>query len=137
MPRRGAVVLAVLAAAGVAVAAATWVRLGARTVNFRTEHDVIRVGIDRGRFRAIRFEVRRHAVRIVDVKVTFGNRTVHDVPLRAVIPAGGRSRVIELPGGPRRIRRIDFVYRSAAPPPPARRGRRPRPKAVVEAWGLR
>ena len=128
--------LVALTAAGAAV----WVKLGKRTVDFRTDHDTIGVGAAKGRFRAIRVHVFRHPVRMLDLKVHFGDGSTQDVALRSLIPAGGHSRVIDLAGGPRVIRKVEFVYRSAgpAPPPGPRRGRRiARAKARVEIWGRR
>ena len=54
--------------------------------------------------------MQRHAVHILDMKVTFGDGSVRDVELRAVIPAGGASRVIDLPGNDRIVKRVDFTY---------------------------
>ena len=130
------VALIALTATGTAV----WVKLGKRTVDFRTDHDVIGVRASMGRFRAIRIHVFRHPVRMLDLKIRFGDGTTQDVALSSVIPAGGHSRIINLTGGPRVIRKIEFVYRSTGPAPPPRphRGRRvARARARVEVWGRR
>lgn len=108
--------------------APAWVLLGTRTVNFRIDRDVIRVGRAKGRFRRIRLVVRQNAVNFLDLKVVFGNGQIQDVRIRRVIPAGGRTRVIDLAGGRRFIRAVRMVYRSN----PNFRGR-----AVVQVWGRR
>ena len=107
-----AAVIAVLALllSAAAVEAAQWVRLGERIVNDRIERDVIEVTSSRGKFTAIRLEVRKHGVRFLDMKVVFGDGTTQDVPLQTVIMAGGESRVIDLNGGARVIRRVEFTY---------------------------
>ena len=139
---RTAVVLVTLAALVTLTAAAStvWVKLGKRTVDFRTDHDTIRVGASKGRFRAIRIHVYNHPVRMLDLKIRFKDGTVQDVSLRSVIPAGQHSRIIDLRGGPRVISKVEFTYRSTGPAPRPR-PRRGRPvalaKARVEVWGLR
>ena len=96
--------------AAVADAGRVWARLGKRTVTDRADHDRIMVTGDRGRFSAIKITVRRHAVEFRKVEVTFGNGETQTVELRRVIPAGSESRVIDLRGGDRVIRQVDFWY---------------------------
>jgi hypothetical protein len=103
-----------------------WVLLGERTVNDRAETDEILVGPGRGTFDALRLEVRRVPIRFYDMKVHYGNGSVQDVDLRDVISAGGHSRVIDLRGDERAIRRVTFRYEARSP------GRR---RAVIRLWG--
>lgn len=105
-----------------------WVLLGSRRVNWRVDRDTIRVGRRYGRFRAIRLVVRRNAVNFIRVAVRFGNGQVQEIPIRRVIPAGGRTRVIDLAGRRRFISAVRMVYRTR----PQFRGR-----AVVQVFGLR
>ncbi len=102
--------LVVTAGAVVAEAAGAWTRLGKRTVEDRVDHDRIVVTGDRGRYTAIKIVVRKHAVEFRKVKVTFGNGETQEIELRRVIPAGGETRVINLNGGKRVIRSVDFWY---------------------------
>lgn len=88
-----------------------WQKLGERTVKPRVEKDVIRVGVADGRFTKLKFRVKTAPVRILDMKVHFKNGEVKDVALRAVIPAGGESRVIDLPGNKRFITHVTFWYK--------------------------
>jgi hypothetical protein len=106
-----------------------WVRLGERTVNDRGDHDTIAVTGARGDFEALKLAVRGHAVHFLDVKVRFANGRSQDVALRASVPAGGESRVIDLEGKERVITRVDFWYEAQSP----RRGQR----AVVRLFGRR
>jgi hypothetical protein len=46
------------------------------------------------------------------VKITFGNGETFSPNTRLLFSAGTMSRVIDLPGSARIIRRIDFFYRS-------------------------
>src|SRR5690606_8702288 len=95
-------------------------------VGFLTDKDSIKVGRKDGDFSAIKVRVRKNDVNIVDMKVIYANGKSDDIPLRSIIKAGGESRTIDLKGGDRFIRRIDFVYRSK----PSFKG-----QATVEVWG--
>ena len=62
-----------------------------------------------------------------DMNVHLVNGTVLDVPVRAVVRAGGRSRLIDLPGEARLIKKIVFRYRSV--------GGGSKGRAEVVVWG--
>ncbi len=87
-----------------------WVVLGERQVSDRVDHDVIPVSGARGDFRRIKLTVQRASVDFHRVVVHFGNGGDQTVNLRNTIPAGGESRVIDLDGGDRVIRSIEFWY---------------------------
>jgi hypothetical protein len=120
-------VLVVLAAA-TAFAAPAWVMLGERNVTDRLDHDVIAVGADRGEFTSVKVIVRRHAVDFHRFVIHFGNGAQQVIELRRTIPAGGESRTVDLEGGRRVIRSIEFWYDAHT------LGGR---TATVEALGLR
>ena len=101
-----------------------WKRLGSRKVDLGLDKDVIHCGFS-GTLKALVFEVRGSAVNFLDVKVVLGSGEVIDVPVRSVVRAGNRSRIIDLPGNRRVVNRVEFLYRPA-------RGRR----AEVVLWGL-
>ena len=105
-----------------------WVFLGQRHVTDRAERDSIEVTASEGTFDAIRIGVKRSAVRFVRVTVVYGAGTSDDLELRDLIPAGGHSRVLDLRGANRVIKRIDFVYEAKSL---GRRG------AIVEISGRR
>jgi len=87
-----------------------WEVLGQRNVSDRADHDTIAVTRAKGTFKSIRFEVRRHAVDFERVVVHFANGDDQKIELRATIPAGGESRVVDLEGKARVIRTIDLWY---------------------------
>ncbi|MBN2416580.1 DUF2541 family protein [bacterium] len=100
---------------GIAAAAAQaprWKQLGVRKVTFRTEKDVIEVGADEGVYKKIKLTVRQSGVNFTDMKVHFANGDVIDVQIRKVIPAGGETRAIDLPGNNRIIKKVVFWYAS-------------------------
>lgn len=91
-----------------------WELLGRRDVGGgRTDRDTIEVGRSEGRFSKLRIVVQGAPVEVYDMRVTFGDGSVFDPPLRHTFQEGSASRVIDLPGDRRAIRRIDFVYRNA------------------------
>lgn len=87
-----------------------WDLLGERTVTDRGDHDTIAVTAVRGGFTAVKFEVKNHAIDFQRVVIHFGNGDDQKVELRATIPAGGETRVIDIEGRNRVIRTIDFWY---------------------------
>jgi len=89
-----------------------WIRLGCKDVRFVIDRDTVRVGRAEGRFSAIRLKVRRAPVEVLNLRVTFGNGTRMDVPVRELVPPGGTSRIIDLPGNNRGIDRIEMIYRA-------------------------
>lgn len=89
-----------------------WVRLGCKDVKFLIDRDTLKVGREEGRFSALRVKVRRTPVEMFSLRITFGNGSRLDVPVREFIPPGGGSRPIDLPGNNRGIDRIEMVYRS-------------------------
>ena len=104
-----------------------WVQHGQREVSDRLDHDVIPVTIARGDFRRIKLTVHRASVDFRRVVVRFRNGGDQTVQLRNTIPAGGETRAIDLTGGERVIRNVEFWYDANT------RGRR----AVVRLWGHR
>lgn len=93
----------------VAAYAADWEMLGSRSVSDRTEVDSISLSGE-GNFTALKIKVEGHAVEFHDIKIHFANGGVQDVQIRQVIRAGGESRVIDVNGGDRFIKNVEFVY---------------------------
>ena len=104
-----------------------WVLLGQREVTDRTDHDVIRVTAARGEFRRVKFAVLRAPVQFHRVVVRYGNGSFEQLDLRERIPAGDESRAVNIAGGDRVIRSLEFWYDANT------MGRR----ALVRAFGLR
>ena len=86
------------------------------------------VGADEGLFTKIKLTVKKSAVHFNDMKVHFANGGVFDVKLRKKIPAGGQTRVIDLPGDGRNIKKVVFWYYSTL--------RNPK-RAIVKLYGKR
>ena len=104
-----------------------WNLIGERKVSFLLDHDVIQVkGNDN--YSQIKLKVKDGPVHLLDMDVHFENGDKVDVAIKQRIPKGGESRVIDLPGGSRNIRKIEFWYETKG----FRKGR-----GTVQVWGRR
>ncbi len=111
---QAAVVLLLLASACVSVRGGDWELLGRKEVSFLVERDTIDVGRSEGRFRALKLVVEGAPVEMRDIRVTFGDSSTFHPETRLMFAANSVSRTIDLPGGARIIRKIDFVYRKTS-----------------------
>lgn len=105
-----------------------WRFIADKTVAFGVDHDVIVTGNSNDDFRKLKLRVTDGPVKFYDMKVYFDNGSVQDVSIRALIRQGGETRVIDLDGGLRHIKRIEFWYETKG----FRKGR-----ARVAVWGYK
>jgi hypothetical protein len=103
-----------------------WERLGTRKVSFKAERDEIMVTGQEGTFRSLKLMVHKAGINIKKMIVHFGSGQMQDVELRQSIPAGGETRVIDLKGNKRIIKKVVFYYDTK---------NRSARKATVELWG--
>lgn len=122
----GITAILVVLCIAVAAQASDWKLLGLKKVKESLDRDVILVGADEGTFTKIKLTVRKSGIHMRDMKVHFSNGSVFDVQIRRMIPMGGETRVIDLPGGARNIKKVVFWYDST------KIGKR---KATVRLWG--
>ncbi|PPD29939.1 MAG: hypothetical protein CTY19_16635 [Methylomonas sp.] len=87
-----------------------WEQLGRERVSARLERDQIRAA-SKGFVKQIVIEVVGAAVYFESVAVHLGDGEVVDLPIRSIIKAGERTRVIDLPGNARLIRKVVFVHK--------------------------
>lgn len=90
--------------------ATRWEKLGERIVDGRADKDMIPVGRDDGKFGDIQLKVEGSALELFDVVVTFGDGTTFSPGTRLAFANGATTRVIDLPGGKRVIKKVDFKY---------------------------
>src|SRR5436190_1643898 len=108
--------LAGFAAAGAAALvpveafAATWISLGSKTVSLLADHDTIYVGAGVGLFTDVRLHITGNTVFIHSMKITFSSGATQNVNLAFAFLPGMSSRVINLPGPARFIKKVDLVY---------------------------
>ena len=101
--------------------------LGEANVDGAVDHDSIKVGTNEGRFRAIQLRVEKNPIHFDHVVVRYIDGSSQTLEVRGEIPAGGATRVIDLPGERRILRSVDLWYARAN-----WGGQRPR----VTLWGL-
>lgn len=102
-----------------------WRLLGTKQVGRGAEKDVVDVGRQDGKFKSIRIDVSEGTIEMYNIRVLFANGEDFSPDTRVVFQENQRSRVIDLPGEAREIRRIEFAYRN----------REPRGQAVVSVYG--
>jgi hypothetical protein len=111
------VVLALLLVAGIESSAyaqvGSYSELGSTHVNGQQDHDTIHVK-NGGSFRALQIRVGGSAVHFNRIIVRYWNGQLEQISVRDVIPAGGSSRDINLPGTRRVISTIGFWYEKAS-----------------------
>jgi hypothetical protein len=87
-----------------------WDKLGEKVVHGKHDRDAISVGRSDGRFRKILVVVEHSALEMFDIQVTFGDGQRFSPTTRLIFNERTRSRVIDLPGGDRVIRKVEFKY---------------------------
>jgi hypothetical protein len=96
----------------VPVSKKNWVTLGSRTATKGADHDEILVTAAKGLFRKLKFKVTRSPVHVTNVKVVYANGSSENHIINKRFNAGEHSRVLDLKGGKRIIRKIVFNYRT-------------------------
>ncbi|MGV3629795.1 MAG: hypothetical protein ACO1O6_01240 [Bacteroidota bacterium] len=105
-----------------------WHKIGEVTVNFERDRDeVLVMGADK--FAQIQFKVTEAPVDLQQMVVYYENGDKQPISIRQSVKAPGESRVIDLNGGERTIKKIVFEYKTL----PNRKDE----KAHVEIWGLK
>ena len=96
------------------VSAQSWTELGSAKVHGHTDHDEIWVTNSRRDFKAIKLFVKNEGIDFDRVVVHFGNGGQEVMNIKNFIHAGGETRVMDLAGGDRVIKKVDFYYKSNA-----------------------
>lgn len=103
-----------------------WEMLGAKKVNYGLDRDEINVTAKEGVFSALKLKVNRGGINLHRVAVHFGNGEVEELEVRANIAKGGETRVLDLPGNKRVIKKVVFWYDTK---------NYANQKAVLQLWG--
>lgn len=89
----------------------TWRLLGTTQAKFTADHDAIFISGPYDFFRKIKFKVTDAPLNIVSMVVRYDDGGAPEkIDTRFSIPQGGESRVIELRGGKRKLKSIEFWY---------------------------
>ncbi len=83
-------------------------------VDFRSNPVAIPVSSEVGTVAKLKLQVKQSALEIVDVKVFIAGGESFDVALKAYLGAGDETRVIDIPGGPKVIEKVELTYRGGA-----------------------
>jgi hypothetical protein len=103
--------------------------IGDRSVPFKADRDKVEVRPYDGVFRSLYFVVEDRDIEIYDFVVVYDNGERERYDARLVFNHGARSRYFALHKAPRRIRSIEFRYRTA--------GRWADDQAHVVVYGVR
>jgi hypothetical protein len=104
-----------------------WEYLGGANVDGAIDPDKIMLTAAKGQYRAIEIRVEKGPIVFDHVVVHFGNGSRDPIAIRSAIPAGGKTRLIDLPGNHRIIESVEFWYE---------RGSLASEKPKVRLWGL-
>lgn len=105
-----------------------WHKIGETTVSLKTDKDEISV-MGKDKFKSLKFKVTDQPIQMISMAVTFESGEVQDISLKSDLKAGSESKIVELKGGPREIKRVAFVYQTVA--------NSAHDKAHVELYGLK
>ncbi len=105
-----------------------WHSIGETTVDFKKDSDEVNV-IIADKFAALKFKVEDAPIDLMSMTVYYESGDHQHVKIDTQVKAEGESRVIDLNGGERSIKKIVFVYKTL----PNRKDE----KAHVEIWGMK
>lgn len=90
--------------------AGTWRVLGTVHAKHTADHDQLNVPGPHDYYRKIKFKVTDSPVNIQRMIVRYDDGAPENINTRVEIPKGGESRVIDLNGGKRKLKSIEFWY---------------------------
>lgn len=90
----------------------SWRYLGVTTARSTADHDVIIVAGPYDFFRKLKFKVKDSNLEMYYILVRYDDGGAPErIETRFNIPQGGESRVIDLRGGKRKLKSVEFFYR--------------------------
>ncbi len=104
-----------------------WQILGVKKVNYGLDRDEIYVTARDGLFSKVRLKVRNAPVNLHKMVIYYGNGSTQSVAIKKNFGRGGVSRIIDLDGGKRVIKKVVLWYDTKNT---ASR------KAKLELWGM-
>lgn len=88
-----------------------WHKISETTVNFKSDKDEILVmGADK--FKSLKFKVTQGAIDLQDLEVYYAEGDKEDIQVRTPIKENSESRVIDLKGSERELKKVVFIYRT-------------------------
>lgn len=105
-----------------------WHKIGETTVDFKTETDeIVVIGADR--FAFIKIKVDKEPIDLISFEIYFESGDKQIVTIGKEFKAPGETRVVQLNGGERSIKKVVFTYKTV----PNSKDK----KAHVELWGMK
>lgn len=89
-----------------------WEKLGSRVVNMQADHDEIMVTLKDGVFTKVRLKIMKAPIHLMNINIVFGNGSNKNVVFNRKFAAGSFTRVIDLPGNKRIIKKVKLNYKS-------------------------
>ena len=90
----------------------SWRYLGVTTAKSTADHDVIIVAGPYDFFRKLKFKVKDSNLEMYYILVRYDDGGAPErIETRENIPQGGESRIIDLKGGKRKLKSVEFWYR--------------------------
>jgi hypothetical protein len=91
--------------------AGSWRILGTTQAKFSADHDAIIIKGPFDYFRKLKFKVTDAPLNMIRMVVTYDDGGLpENIAIRHNIPQGGESRVIDLKGGRRKLKSVQFWY---------------------------
>ena len=103
-----------------------WQLLGSKTVKSGLDRDVINVTASKGVYKKLKIKVKAAPIFMKKMIVHYQNGTTQSIAIRKNIAQGSESRVIDLPGNNRVIKKVVFWYE---------KGVWTNKKPIVNLWG--
>jgi hypothetical protein len=88
----------------------SWRVLGTLHAQHTSDHDRLDITGPHDYFRKLKFKVTDSPVNITKMVVRYDDGAPENINTRCEIPKGGESRVIDLKGGKRKLKSIEFWY---------------------------
>jgi hypothetical protein len=88
----------------------SWRFIGTTHASYTADHDTLVVQGPYDQFRRLKFKETDAPLQLQRVVVHFGNGAKQELSVREHIAQGGETRAIDLNGGERHVKRIDFWY---------------------------
>lgn len=105
---------------------AGWHKIAETSADLKMDKDEVAV-LGKDHFKSLKLKVTDAPVEFTDLTVYYENDTKQDIPVRTLIKEGGETRMMDLEGRDRAIKKIVLMYKTA---PNAERD-----KAHIEIWG--
>jgi hypothetical protein len=90
--------------------AGSWRILGTMQATHNADHDAMEITGKHDSYRKLKIKVRNSPVNIQKMVIRYEDGRPEEINTRNEIPKDGESRVIDLQGGKRKIKAIDFWY---------------------------